>query len=322
MAKNRALNKAAKAKEDEFYTQISDIERELGHYQEFFRGKSVLCNCDDPEESHFWKYFVLNFEFLGLRKLTATHFESEKPSYKLELIADIDGDGHINGKDIVKTPLAQNGDFRSPECVELMKEADVIVTNPPFSLFREYVALLIDLKKKFLIIGSQNNVTYKEIFPLIKENNIRLGYHSGNMSFIVPDYYEPRATGFRIDANGRKWQSVGNICWYTNIDIKKRHENIILFRHYKGHENDYPKYDNYDAIEVRKVSEIPADYSGIMGVPITFLDKYNPDQFEIVGLDRYTIPSEALVGGRAAINGKPKYARILIKNKHPEETEK
>lgn len=311
MAKNNSLNHAARAKEDEFYTKMSDIEKELNHYKEHFKGKVIFCNCDDPETSNFWKYFELNFEFLGLKKLIATHYESNKTSYKLELMCDKNKDGKIDKQDIVKTSLKQNGDFRSPECIKIMDEADIVVTNPPFSLFREYIALLLEHKKNFLVIGSQNNVTYKEIFPLLKDNKLWLGYHSGDMEFVVPDYYQPRATRYR-EENGIKYRSMGNICWFTNLDIEKRHESIILYRTYN--EKSYPKYDEYNAINVSKVAEIPLDYKGIMGVPITFLCKHNPEQFEIVGLDRY-VEDNPHYGHRFKINGKETYARILIRRK-------
>lgn len=311
MAKNGALNKASIAKEDEFYTKMSDVEKELRHYKEHFRDKVVFCNCDDPETSNFWKYFELNFEFLGLKKLIATHYEVSKPSYKLELVRGENGDGKIDRKDIVKTPLKQNGDFRSPECIEILDTADIVVTNPPFSLFREYIALLLEHEKSFLVIGSQNNVTYKEIFPLLKDNRLWLGYNSGDMEFVVPDYYQPRATRYR-EENGIKYRSMGNICWFTNLDIEKRHENMILYKNYD--EQSFPKYDEYNAINVSKVAEIPLDFEGVMGVPITFLCKHNPEQFEIVGLDRY-VEDNPHYGHRFKINGKETYARILIRRK-------
>lgn len=272
MAKNGSLTAASKAKEDEFYTQITDIEKELKHYKEHFADKIVFCNCDDPEESNFWKYFELNFNQLGLKKLISTHYDAEKPTYKLE----------FDGSSIVKTDLSQNGDFRSPECIEILDECDIVVTNPPFSLFREYMTILLEHKKHFLVIGSQNNVTYKEIFPLLKNNEIWLGYNSGDMAFKVPSWYEPRATRYWQDETGQKWRSMGNITWFTNLDIQKRHEDLILYRQFN--EEEYPYYDNYNAIEVSKVVDIPIDFDGIMGVPITFMDKYNPDQFEILGL--------------------------------------
>lgn len=330
MAKNGALNKASIAKEDEFYTKMSDIEKELKHYKEHFRGKVVFCNCDDPETSNFWKYFELNFEFLGLKKLISTHYEDSKPSYKLELVHDENKDGRIDKQDIVRTPLLQNGDFRSPECIEIMDSADIVVTNPPFSLFREYIALLLEYGKNFLVIGSQNNVTYKEIFPLLKDNKLWLGYHSGDMEFVVPDYYKPRATRYR-EENGIKYRSMGNICWFTNLDIEKRHEDMILYKTYNP--TEFPTYDNYSAINVNKVADIPCDYFEIMGVPITFINNYNPDQFEIMGITdrqntsglrskKYTVddmPNYNDLNARGVLKigntYKAMYARILIRRR-------
>lgn len=283
MAKNSSMIKASKAKEDEFYTQLSDIERELKHYRDALRGKTIFCNCDDPETSNFWNYFRLNFYYLGIKRVISTHYEADKPSYKLEIVSNGDGE-QIGLPDYVKTPLKENGDFRSPECIEILQEADIVITNPPFSLFREYVAQLMEYKKDFLIIGNQNAVTYKEIFPLIQRNLLWLGYYCGDMEFTVPDYYEPRATRYR-EENGIKYRSMGNICWYTNLDISKRHEEIPLYKVYRPEE--YPQYANYNAIEVSKTSEIPCDYMGEMGVPITFLDKYNPEQFDIIGSSRW-----------------------------------
>lgn len=272
MTGNKSLNAANKAKNDEFYTQLTDIEKELKNYKEHFKDKIIFCNCDDPEYSNFWKYFSLNFDHLQLKKLVATHYETEKASYKLEMYRDEAG-VHTE----IKT-LKQNGDFRSPECTELLQESDIVVTNPPFSLFREYVAQLMEYDKKFLIIGNMNAITYKEIFPLIKNNRIWLGINNGSHDFKVPDAYVKGT--IRIDADGKKYAKLGNIAWYTNLDNSKRHEDIILYRQYN--EKDYPKYDNYDAININKVADIPYDYDGIMGVPISFLDKYNPKQFELV----------------------------------------
>lgn len=288
---NRNLNKAKEAKKDEFYTQLEDINNELRHYQEHFRGKTVLCNCDDPRISNFFKYFAYNFEFLGLKKLITTCYKnqdadlfsqnnSEKAVY-LIYEGDKNGNNIPDAEEIGIKPLKGNGDFRSAECIELLKEADIVVTNPPFSLFREYVAQLIKYDKKFLIIGNQNAITYKEIFPLIMRNILWLGFNNGDMSFQVPNDSEPRATRYWQDATGQKWRSMGNICWFTNLDHHKRHENLILYKKYSPEE--YPRYDNYNAINVNKVSDIPYDYDGIMGVPITFLNHYNPNQFEIVG---------------------------------------
>ncbi len=316
-AKNANLNKAGLAKEDEFYTKITDIEKEMRHYKEHFRGKIIFCNCDDPQESNFWRYFELNFDELGLKKLVSTHFETEKPSYKLELTADIDGDGKITSKDIIKTPLKQNGDFRSPECIEILKEADIVITNPPFSLFKEYVEQLIEYKKKFIIIGRETAITNKTIFTYLRDGLAWLGYNNGDMEFVVPDYYEPRATRYR-EENGIKYRSMGNIIWLTNIDIPKRHDDIPVFKSYN--QVEYQKYDNYDAINVNKMVDIPADYDGIMGVPITLFHKHNPDQFEIIGLLAGNIKGLAGIPSKTGkdgpyIDGKLKFGRILVRNK-------
>lgn len=287
MAKNENLKKAKKEKNDEFYTQLTDIEKELRHYKKHFKDKIVFCNCDDPEYSNFWRYFSLNFEELGLKKLIATHYEPHKQSYKLEMWKDEAG-VHSG----IKT-LKENGDFRSTESLELLQEADIVVTNPPFSLFREYIDKLMKYEKKFLIIGNKNAITYKEFFPLLKENKVWIGYNSPT-EFTLPD--------------GTITKKISGLTrWYTNLDIDKRHEDITLYRHYTPEE--YPKYDNYDAIEVSKVSDIPCDYDGAMGVPITFMDKYNPDQFEIIKFRKGNDDNDLMV------NGKWPYFRILIKRK-------
>ncbi|MDQ7009752.1 MAG: adenine-specific methyltransferase EcoRI family protein [Candidatus Gracilibacteria bacterium] len=279
---NNNLKKANKAKKDEFYTQLSDIERELGHYKEYFTDKVIFCNCDDPEESNFFKYFALNFEYLGLKKLIATHFETEKSSYKLEITRglDLNNDGKIDLQDTKKIKLKQNGDFRSPECIEILESCDIVVTNPPFSLFRDYVAQLFEYDKKFITIGHQNAITYKEIFKLIKENKIWLGYgFKGGAGHFINTHYEDYATA----GNHKEGMiRVSGVNWFTNLEINKRHEDLILYKTYNVEE--YPKYDNYDAINVDITKSIPMDYKGAMGVPITFMDKYNPDQFEILGL--------------------------------------
>lgn len=309
MASNRDLAKAQQAKKDEFYTQLSDIEKEMKYYQDQFKDKIIFCNCDDPIDSNFWKYFELNFTKLGLKKLISTHYETDKPSYMLEISKDENGDGLITSKDIVKTKLKQNGDFRSPECIELLKQADIVITNPPFSLFREYVAQLMEYKKKFIIIGNVNAITYKEFFPLIKDNKVWLGasIHSGDREFKIPTDYPLTASGFRVDELGNKYIRVKGVRWWTNIDYPQRHEDLILYKEYN--EEEYPKFDNYDAINVDKTSDIPVNYKGVMGVPITFLDKYNPDQFRIITM--------STMSGRSAnywsmINGKSKYSRIFI----------
>ncbi|WP_423972339.1 adenine-specific methyltransferase EcoRI family protein [Glaesserella parasuis] len=298
------------------------MENELRHYTQHFKDKIIFCNCDDPEESNFFRYFALNFEHLGIKKLIATHFDANEPTYKLEIDPELDlnTDGKIDFQDIQRIPLQQNGDFRSPECIEILKQSDIVVTNPPFSLFREYVAQLMEYEKKFVIVGNQNAITYKETFKLIKENKIWLGNKSGDMAFRVPDYYEEKATRYWQDETGQKWRSLGNICWFTNLDHAKRHEELLLYKAYS--EEEYPKYDNYDAIEVNKVKDIPFDYQGAMGVPITFMDKYNPDQFEILSANDFRISNKipfkehGLIKDKdGTINGKPTYVRIVIKHK-------
>ena len=288
MAKNRDLIKAKEQKKDEFYTQLTDIEKEMKHYTAHFRGKTIFLNCDDPEYSNFWLYFQLNFYQLGLKKLISTHYEENKPSYKMEIVSTNKDDGQAGTQlgipDYVKTPLKQNGDFRSPECIEILKEADIVITNPPFSLFREFVAQLMEYDKKFIIIGNQNAIHYKEIFPLLRDNKMWIGVsiHSGDREFQVPDDYPLQASGWRVDEEGRKYIRVKGIRWFTNLDFEERHEDMLLYKSYC--ESEYPKYINYDAIEVNKTADIPCDYYGDMGVPDNFMDKYNPEQFVIVGL--------------------------------------
>jgi len=318
---NKYLRNASKTKEDEFYTQLADIENELKHYKDQFRGKVVLCNCDDPKESNFVKYFSMNFEHLGIKKLIATHFKeanlfTQVSPYKLEYTGDKNGNRMPDPSEFM-TQMISDGDFRSQECIKLLNESDIVVTNPPFSMFREYVAQLMGYDKKFIIIGNTNSMTYKEIFKLFKENKILTGYTNFNvgMFFIVPDDWEKF---HHIDENGNKIVRVSTSCWFTNLEVEKHKENIILYKKYNPEE--YPKYDNYNAINVNKVSDIPMDYKGAMGVPITFLDKYNPEQFEILdGLNRYSIlsgPTEETRGKYLAqVNGKPTYVRIVIKNK-------
>jgi hypothetical protein len=303
--KNKQLHKAKKDKQDEFYTQLSDIEKELKHYKNHFKDKVVFCNCDDPQESNFVVYFCLNFKQLGLKKLISTHYDSKKPTYKLE----------YDGVEFKESPLKENGDFRSLECIELLKEADVVITNPPFSLFREYVAQLVEYEKKFLIIGSLNAISYKEIFKLMMENKMWVGYNNGAKEYVVPDHYN-----FSREENGIKYQSMGNTYWFTNLEIKKRHEDIILYKKYNP--TEYPKYDNYDAINVDKTKDIPVDYEGVVGVPITFMDKYNPGQFEILNANDYRksenvpLKPHGLIKDKdGSVNGENKYARIVIKKR-------
>ena len=293
---NKNLNAAKEAKKDEFYTQLTDINNELRHYREHFRGKTVLCNCDDPRVSNFFTYFAYNFEFLGLKRLITTCYKNQdmdlfsqnKSERAIYLIYDGDKNGNNipDPEEIGIHPLKGDGDFRSQECIELLKQADIVVTNPPFSLFREYVAQLMEYDKKFLIIGNVNACSTKEIFQLMKDNKVWMGasIHSGDRKFWVPDGYELNAAGCGVDENGKKYIRVKGVRWFTNLDYKERHEDIILYRKYTP--EAYPKYDNYDAIEVGKTDEIPEDYDGVMGVPITFLDKYNPDQFEILGITK------------------------------------
>ena len=324
MAGNKSLNAANKAKEDEFYTELSDIENELKHYKQHFKGKTVLCNCDDPRISNFFHYFSHNFEALGLKKLITTCYKSQERdlfssndserAIWLEYNGDRNGNRVPDPEEIGIHYLNGDGDFRSPECIELLKEADIVVTNPPFSLFREYVAQLIKYDKKFVILGNQNAIHYKEVFSCIKANELWLGSSLSLAKFKVPDYYEPRAPRFWIDETGQKWRSMGNICWFTNLDIAKRHEELILYKSYNPEE--YPHYDNYDAINVNKVAEIPLDYDSVMGVPITFMDKYNPEQFEIIGTSTMDMPK-----GAPYVLGKRIYERILIRRRKQDEAQ-
>lgn len=328
-SKNSNLNNAKKAKNDEFYTRLVDIENELRHYKEQFEDKVILCNCDDPFESNFFKYFALKFNDLKLKKLICTCYDgskitgtqlslfdfmpeqdiiSRKTAYKIEINEVLDSTADIstlleNNKNKL-TKLKGNGDFASEECLKILEKSDIVVTNPPFSLARKFISTLFDYDKKFLIIGNKNAITCKEIFPLIKENKMWFGYTN------VPKFIQP-------DGSEKQF---GNVGWYTNLDVKIRHDYLTLYEHYRPEK--YPKYDNYDAIEVSKVYEIPMDYDGVMGVPITFLDKYCPEQFEILSANDYrkndSVPVKAhgLIKDKdGAINGKPKYARILIKRK-------
>lgn len=330
---NRNLHEAKNNKKDEFYTQLADIEKELRHYKEHFKNKTVLCNCDDPRVSNFFHYFSYNFESLGLNKLITTCYKNQHPDlfseHKSEkaIYLEYNGDRNENKvpdpEEIGIKYLEGDGDFRSSECIELLKKADIVVTNPPFSLFREFVAQLIEFDKKFIIIGNQNAITYKEIFKLIKENKIWLGasIHSGDREFGVPDDYPLNAATNRIDEKGKKYIRVKGVRWFTNIDYQERHEDLILYKKYSPEE--FPKYDNYDAINVDKTKDIPYDYEGAMGVPITFLDKYNPEQFEILGMSASAGYNIEVVGlaflgekdARPLINGKNTYARVFIHNK-------
>ncbi len=322
---NKNLHQAKKSKNDDFYTQLTDIEEEVKHYKKHFKGKVVYCNCDDPRVSNFFHYFSYNFEHLGLEKLITTCYknqerdlfsrnESERAIY-LEYEGDKNDNRVPDPEEIGINYLKGDGDFRSEETKALLQQADVVVTNPPFSLFREYVAQLVEYDKKFLIIGNMNAITYKEIFKLIKENRLWLGksIHSGDREFGVPDGYPLKAASYRIDSEGRKYIRVKGVRWFTNLDYQERHEDLILHKKYTPEE--YPQYDNYDAINVDKTKDIPKDYEGAMGVPITFLDKYNPEQFEVVGIDRHLVFKKTGKVSRFFIRKKEIYARIIIKNK-------
>lgn len=326
---NKRLSEARSGKKDEFYTQLTDIEKELKHYKKHFKGKVVLCNCDDPKVSNFFHYFAFNFEALGLKKLITTCYKNDSAdlfsehkadkAVYLEYYGNPEGEGMPDLKKIGIKKLKGNGDFRSEECIELLKEAEIVVTNPPFSLFREYVQQLVDHEKKFLIVGNQNAITYRETFQLIRQNKVWAGVDNGGTKwFQVPKDYEISTESRIKEVNGIKYFSMGSIYWFTNLDHKKRNEELILVKKYDP--ELYPKYDNYDAIEVGKTADIPIDYPGVMGVPITFLDKYSPDQFEILGLAAGNIRGLAGIPSATGkdgpyINGKLKYGRIFIRRK-------
>ena len=345
------LAQAKDAKKDEFYTQLGDIEKELVHYRGYFRGKVVFCNCDDPYESNFFKYFALNFNALGLKKLIATCYdgspiaqqelplfpeaetEPKRKAYKVEIseVPDLDGNGSTDLTDVqlllkssnhnVKAELKENGSFDSTECIELLKQADIVVTNPPFSLFREYLSLLNKYDKQFIIIGNTNALKYKLTFKMFQEDKIRTGYTNFNvgMFFQVPDNWNK----FHHLENGKKMARVSTSCWFTNLPVSKHKEELILIKKYT--QEDYPEFDNFKAINVNTYTDIPCDYSGVMAVPITFLDKYNPDQFEIIWttdrggdgyLEEYKKPWDRY--DAPVLHGKGMYTRILIRNKKPQ----
>ena len=333
MAKNTNLHRAKSAKNDEHYTLYRDIENELKHYKNHFKGKTVICNCDDPRCSNFFKYFTVNFEWLELKRVIATCYKSQdadlfskqdsEKAIWVEYTGDKNGNRYPDPEEMTIHEFTGDGDFRSEECIELLKQADIVVTNPPFSLLREFVSLLMEHEKKFLIIGNKNAITYKEIFPLLKEGKIWLGCVPIVKQFMVPKGLDRKNT---FTKDGKLYAEFGNIGWYTNLTHKKRNEELILFRKYNP--KDYPKYDNYDAIEVSKVVDIPCDYAGVMGVPITFMDKYNPEQFKILGLAQGSKDKNILgidfIGekdARPLIGGKNKYARIFIRNKNPKPPE-
>ena len=299
MAGNRNLHAAKTAKNDEFYTQLTDIEKELAHYREHFRDKAVFCNCNDGLESAFWKYFHLNFGFLGLRKLIATSYGAEKPAYRLEYCGGDDG----NVMAATMTCLAGNGDFRSPECAELLEECDIVATNPPFSMMSEYLPMLLESGKGFIVLGTLNHITLRPVLPYILNTRCWLGTHPGQMHvwFRVPDGHAFHATDYREDPDGSKRRRIAMVCWFTNLDIERRHEPLVLVRSYDP--AAYPRYDDYDAIECGRSADIPYDYYGVIGVPITYLAWHCHEQFEILGL---VTPK---------LNGKTKYKRLLIRRR-------
>ena len=338
MSLNSNLHKAKAVKNDEFYTQISDIENELKNYEKYFKGKHIFCNCDDPEFSNFWRYFALNFKRLDIKRLTSTHYSDDNgKSYRMDMFKEVPKE-YLKRQTFITleesgielplgyiTQLEGNGDFRSDESITILEESDIVVTNPPFSLFGDYVTQLMEYNKKFIILGSQNALTTNQIFPLLKDNKLWAGVYAGNMKFRVPnrDEYKRAGARFWIDDKGDYWRSLGNICWFTNLDHYKRHENIILYKKYN--DDEYPVFDNYNAINVDKISDIPEDYTGVMGVPVTYLYKHNPSQFDIVGqthsgdksLEVESLRTSPSNRHRGMINGVQKYARVLIRRKQP-----
>jgi adenine-specific DNA modification methylase len=356
MAGNSNLHMSKAGKTDEFYTQLSTIEEELRHYRKYFKGKTVLCNCDDPYESNFFKYFALNFNALGLKKLITTCYvtspitytqlslfddeeitypagERKKP-YKIEIteVTDANGDATDDLSDVeyllrnrknALTLLNEDGDFRSKECIALLNECDIVVTNPPFSLMKEYIPLLAESGKQFLVLGNMNHITFKEIFHYFRENKMWLGYNAGHFWFKVPDYYEEKKTDYKQDEDGQKWRRLGNICWFTNMDIEIRHQFLDLYKHFSIQE--YPEYDNYKAYFVKTVADIPCDTDKPLAVPITFLSSFSPDQFELLDANQFRkyeevpIKAHGLIKDKdGTIKGKATYARLLIRNRNPE----
>lgn len=339
MANNINLQAAKDLKDDEFYTTYESIVEELSHYKEHFRGQVVLCNCDDPYESNFCKYFLKNFNLLGLKRLICTSYQGSNVLAIQTRLFDYDNEEIINTRGYVlnishigtggdelsddfienwiksKRPIKKlkgDGDFRSKECIRFLKQADIVVTNPPFSLFKEMMYLLIKYNKKYLLVGNQNSLTYKEIFPLIQKDEAWTGYRFGEMKFRVPHNSSPRRTRYWVDETGQKWRSLGNAMWLTNLDIDRRHKRLLLTKKYSP--SEYPKYDNYDAINVKNINDIPMDYPGIMGVPITIINKYNPDQFELIGEANHGSDNEFDLF-KPLVNGKLLFKRILIRNK-------
>lgn len=346
MADNSNLHMSRAGRTDEFYTQLSTIEEELRHYRKYFKDKIVLCNCDDPYESNFFKYFALNFNSLGLKKLITTCYATSpimytqlsffgdekivyrekngKEPYKIEIteVKNTDGNYNVDLSDVEYllknnnnslTLLIGDGDFRSEECLALLNECDIVVTNPPFSLMKEYIPLIAELGKQFLILGNMNHITFKEIFHYFQSNQMWLGYNAGHFWFKIPNYYEDKKTDFKIDKEGNKWRRLGNICWFTNMDIEKRHQPLDLYKKYSP--KAYPTYDTYDAIHVEYYNEIPYDTDKIMGVPITYLAYHCDEQFEILGKFDGGSASNDLDLAKPVINGKSKYKRIAIRKR-------
>ena len=341
MADNTILQKAKNKRDDEFYTTYESIVEELSHYISHFKNKTVFCNCDDPFESNFCRYFLRNFNVLGLKRLICTSYIDSKVIGSRTILKDNNNrkitpnrgyvlDVNYISNDYIEFTddfiekwlkdnrpikrLKGNGDFRSDECIKYLEESDIIVTNPPFSLFKELVSLLLKYQKRFLLVGNQNAITYKEVFPLIQNNEAWVGYRFGEMKFRVPNDSAPRKTRFWIDESGQKWRSLGNAMWLTNLDIDKRYNKLLLTKKYSPEE--YPKFDNFDAINVKRVVDIPMDYPGIMGVPITIINKYNSEQFELIGEANHGSDNEFDLF-KPLINNKYIFKRILIKNKKP-----
>ena len=350
MSSNKTLRSAAKNKNDEFYTQLEDIEKEIlggGYDLKQFENKTVFCNCDDPYESNFTKFFIYNFNYLKLKRLICTCFKGsmiavkgnlfktilpQQQGYVLDISEVPIKEGltyeevakYINKNKLIKN-LQGNGDFRSPEVIEYLKQADIVITNPPFSLFREYIAQLIEYKKQFLVMGNGNSLICKEIFPLFMNNIIWFGKTGGTMTFRIRDDFDQIIdTATKRKNDGHKWQDVQSIAWFTNLDLQRKHERLVLYKTYKGNEKDYPKYDNYNAINVDKVQDIPIDYQGYMGVPISFIGKHNPEQFKILGFtntgeENKGIRLENTQHGRAIVKGKEIYTRLLIQRINKED---
>ena len=331
MAGNSNLHMSRAGKTDEFYTQFSTIEDELRHYRKYFKGKVIFCNADDPAigedgqdhfgdglggyTSNFFRYFQLNFQQLGIKKLITTHYEADKPSYKFEIVSNDSGE-QIGLPDYVKTPLEGDGDFRSPECLELLKECDIVVTNPPFSLMTEYLPVVIESGKQFLVLGNMNHALYTEIFHYFFEKKVWLGHNSGHFWFRVPKYYPPKGTDYKQDANGQKWRRMGNICWFTNMDIKKRHEFLDLYKKYTPEE--FPTLDNFDAIFCEQYRDIPCDTDKIIRVPLTYLAYHCDEQFEILGKLDGGGEGNPLDLAKPILNGKAKYKGLAIRNRNPQ----